>query len=357
MKKRLTTESINKGLILGNVKLTGWSLCIGAGTSWPIFPSWKELVDDLIHSNEPSIRKEAVQEIMSTFSYDALIQAAYTISNNKENFELYLQEKLFSKLKYRISPKEFESVKFMFTQITANRFPDTILKEFIRVRERIFSQTSAYLLAKIVKDASDNEIQPKSILSFNAESLLYSLILSFEREPYIGKPKQHKDVREILDLVTSATSHHLSGRTPYIFCHGALLKGLRSCDYYNASQGTSNLVFSESSYLKLANTVFSWQASNFLYFCSSSVVIFVGISFTDPNVRKWLSWIQSERKEDSGHEGTSHYWITIKPKYEETMDWIESSVWHLGVRVIWVNRWEELDFVLRTILALPLNSP
>lgn len=353
MKRQLTTENIEKGLVLGKVNLSGWSLCIGAGTSQPVFPSWKELVNSLIHDINPDIRPRACKEVMNSFSYDTLIQAAYTLTEQKENFAQYLQKKLYSKLEGATTSEELDCLRFVFTQVTANRFEDEVLVNYIKVRDRLFKSTSAYVLARIVKDATDMNLQPKSIMSFNAESLLYSLIISFEREPYIGKSKKKKDVKEILDMVTSSTCHCLSGRTPYIFCHGALLEGLREGDYYNMSQGTPNLVFSESSYINLANKVFSWQSSNFLHYCSSSVVIFVGISFTDPNIRKWLTWIQTERSLESGKEGTLHYWINVKPRNVESMAWIEASVWHLGVRIIWMNSWDELDYVIRMILALP----
>jgi hypothetical protein len=204
-----------------------------------------------------------------------------------------------------------------------------------------------------VIDSYNAGMPPDAILSFNAEPLLYSLINSFQREPYIGKVKKAKDVKEVLDIVTSSISSKAKGRIPYFFCHGALLNTLNHAGDHRFNT-SSKLVFSEGSYLQIANNSFSWQSINFLNVCSNSTVIFIGVSLTDPNMRKWLTWIQNERNKDIGVivESTRHFWICKKPLYADTMRWIEASVFHLGIRVIWLDDWAETDDILRNLLGL-----
>lgn len=354
MKKSLTFSDINYGYLRGKATTKGWALCIGAGTSLPAFPNWMDLVKNLILRADDIRNPDEISEILSSFSLDALIQASSHILNLPESqFTDILSNEMYSKVKDKISEKEWESVSLIFTTINANRTKDTDWVNFINVRERIFKATSAYSLSKIVIDSYENGIAPDAILSFNAEPLLYSLINSFEREPYIGKTKKPNEVKEIIDLVTNSISSKCKGRIPYYFCHGALLNNLREISDHRLNN-TSKLVFSEGSYLQIANTSFSWQSINFLNVCSDSTVIFIGVSLTDPNMRKWLTWIQNERKNDIGEvvESSQHFWICKKPKYQNSIKWIEASVLHLGIRVIWLDDWNQTEEVMRKLLGL-----
>ncbi len=109
---------------------------------------------------------------------------------------------------------------------------------------------------------------------------------------------------------------------------------------------SNKLIFAEDSYLQLSNNAFSWQATNFINTCMNQRVVFVGVSLTDPNMRKWLSWIHKNRMNEYSELGldvkdsTQHYWIKKLPKTLEEKLWIEAVVSHLGVRIIWINNWE-----------------
>jgi len=214
-----------------------------------------------------------------------------------------LSDELYLNIKSYTSKEEWISVKTIFTTIKANRTSNNDWKNFINVRERLFKNTSAYGLSKIIIESYDKGLAPSAILSFNAEPLLFSLINSFEREGNI-KDNSNK-IRDLVDLITISIASATKGRIPYYFCHGALLSELTSKDDKRL-KSTSKLVFSESSYLQIANTSFCWQSVNFLNMCAKTSVIFVGVSLSDPNMRKWLSWIQHEsllifKKEQTAH--------------------------------------------------------
>lgn len=354
MKKSLSLSDINHGYLKGKANTKGWALCIGAGTSLPAFPDWINLVKNLVLRDDNTIDNSEINEILSKFSLDALIQASVHILNlPEEEFTEILSNELYSKIRNQISDKEWKSVSQIFTTVNANRTKDTDWRNFIQVREKLFKNTSAYALGKIIIEAYENNLAPDAILSFNAEPLLYSLINSFEREPYIGKKKKPNEVKEIIDLITTSISSKCKGRIPYYFCHGALLNKLKE-SYDHRLNATSKLVFSEGSYLQIANTSFSWQSINFLKVCSESTVIFIGVSLTDPNMRKWLTWIQNERKKDIGEnvESTQHFWICKNPEYKISKKWIEASVLHLGIRIIWINEWSESEKLMRNLLGL-----
>ena len=75
------------------------------------------------------------------------------------------------------------------------------------------------------------------------------------------------------------------------------------------------LVFLEESYLQLANSPMSWQAINFIENCMQSKMVFVGVSLSDPNMRRWLGWIHNNKVQElksngiAYSESTEHFWI------------------------------------------------
>lgn len=349
MKERLSIETLRNGLIKPRVQTKGWTLCIGAGTSAPVFPTWPELTQDIIQDMYPSVTKQALQKIVSQYNLDALIQAAYNIRNvSSEEFAEYLSSKLYKKLQQEISIDKWDRFCKIFTSTHSNAFEDTYWEEFIQTREELFKQTTAYALAKFIVEDCTQDNRPNAILSFNAEPLLYALINSFLRERVLGQ--EYKE-SEVLDLMTTSIASHDKHKIPYYFCHGSLLSYVaRSGD--KRLHAASKLVFLENQYLQMSNSTFSWQSSTFLSQCTNSVLIFVGVSLSDPNMRKWLSWVQTERNVDINEtvNSTQHFWINKKPQDETIMTWMEAAVYHLGVRIIWINEWSEVTSVLKKII-------
>ena len=79
MKQRLNSFDIKHSYLKGKAITKGWSLCIGAGTSIPAFPNWYYLVKNLILKDKDINDEKQCNEILSTFSLDALIQASSLI--------------------------------------------------------------------------------------------------------------------------------------------------------------------------------------------------------------------------------------------------------------------------------------
>lgn len=349
MKKRITAETMQKSFLLPQVQQKGWSLCVGAGISIPIFPSWNELVSLLMQQISPNISHSAIDELQSKFSPDTLIQAAWAMSGN-EDFSQLLSDILYRNLKSKINIKQWDRFRKLFT-ITHSTFgSDDAWKEFIKISNTLFSQTTAYNIAKLIADSNGTLFAPKSILSFNAEPLLYSLINAFVRQKYIETGQTHHR-HDMLQLMTKSTSSYSNEKIPYYFCHGALLNNIAT-KYKKEYDAESKMVFSEAQYLNMANN-YSWQSISFLDACLKSTVIFVGVSLTDSNMRKWLNSIQKERSLDIAMpvDSTQHFWIEREPQNKESMDWMEASVHHLGVRIVWIKDWKETASVISKMIG------
>jgi len=336
----------------------GWGLCIGAGTSYPIFPTWYSLVKKLIaQDNSISNHEDVSNSLLDNFSPDSLIQAVQNnLKYSDKDFAELLSRELYENLKSKITTEEWESVRTILESHNPHSEQDPNWKNFIKVREKIFSHTSAYQIAKFVDDSIRKDISPKCIISFNAESLLYSLINSFQREPYLNKVKKKGDLKTVLDRITHTISPESLGRIPYIFCHGLLLAPLLK-KRNPLLTDNDKLVFSESAYLSLANNAFSWQSNEFISYCSKITLVFIGVSLTDPNMRRWLSWVHSMKlheirqngiinDENSIGKAYSHFWINKTPKVKEEKKWIEACVQHLGVKIIWIKKWNDVGNAL-----------
>lgn len=347
------TEKTIGPIISDQIGKKEWAICIGAGTSLPLFPTWNELVTDLIYEVTKSIPKDDIEKLSNKFTPDSLIQAVFNrLKLNNDEYISLLSDKLFSKLKSSLTAKEWQSFRNCLGAIEPNEISDIELADFCDIVEFGRNKTSAHYIAKMVSKTIGTEYEPSAILSFNAENLLYTAI-----SIYTMKKKRSR--KKYLDFINQSISNRHKKRIPYIFCHGRL--PIPDCTKRQNKRFINNqkLVFLENEYLQLANNSFSWQANTFLELITSTSVIFIGVSLTDPNMRRWLAWSQTNRLNEinifthnTNIDSTRHYWISKIPTNTMQKKWIEASVAHLGVRLIWIDKWDDLGTVLGKMVKM-----
>jgi hypothetical protein len=298
--------------------------------------------------------------MLKVFGPDALIQAAQDrLGLGDDAFAKALAEDLYQDLRTGLLPRDFA----LFCDVLATRGPVGPSKDdwvwFLTTVRRLFPGMSALRIAEVIRDAQGTPLAPRAVLSFNAEPLLYSLVsgMVFERFAVRNAAPLAGELTLPFDRVTHLLSNRKADRIPYYFCHG-LLPVPDDSGVHPRASSEDKLVFSETAYLQLAGSNYSWQASTFLQVAGSQHMVFVGVSLSDPNMRRWLSWINAlrgrELKDLYGRTGTSvqHYWINKIPSSREQLEWIESAVAHLGVRLVWVRSWTEVGLALRALLGL-----
>ena len=341
--KYMAKEGLNKKTISQLVPAgKTWALCIGAGISFPIFPSWNTLAERIIlHSSPNSIN--IINEINSYFSSEVIIQSCYEQlrSENKDiKFPEILAELLYKDLLKSVNQRDRDLLcKCLSTQVPS---PNLDWNRFLTLIKQL-SPVSSIDLAQLVIEAYKKDAGLNSIITFNAETLFPTLINAYAQ---ISLKKNDK----ILDYITEPTTSHYRGRIPFYFCHGLVpLPGSKQ-KWMNASD---KQVFLENEYLQLANNAFSWQAISFYNILSTNTVFFIGLSFRDANVRRWLSWLHKAKvdtinKYGGANESTTHYWIEKSPESSQLKKWYEASVAHLGIRLIWITEWTEVASIIRT---------
>ncbi len=363
-KQGLTKKQLN-GILKDTRSSANWALCIGAGTSVPLFPSWNELVEELISKNDGKKKASYLSKnLLEKFSPDSLIQAAYNkLSVADDEFIRLLSSALFSKIRRRLKSDEwkiFEKILIADSPASA-AFDDW--KDFEKICNTYFQNCSAYPLAEIIVEARSIGVGPANIISFNAETILFSFLNLFLWKKYAKSngrnPALKGQLAKHFDLITHSISNRSSERIPYILCHGILPVSDNNKTEKRRLGGVSKLVFAETAYLQLANNSFSWQSSSFLDVCAKRRVVFVGVSLSDPNMRRWLSWLHDNKIQELTRisskppkESTNHFWINKKPVDPSEARWIEASVSHLGVRLIWLDEWSDLGKTMQMMIGI-----
>lgn len=331
--------------------ISGWSLCIGAGTSSPIIPDWFMLVDSLISKHCRTKDKINIDDYKKMgFSADAMIQAVKNNLKSSDNdFIKMLSDVIYDNIKSKLTAKQWKSFCVVHNTQNVSGIRDSVWNDFKNIRETVLNNTSAYQLAKVIITSIKNNNAPKTILTFNGEAILLAMIKSIFIERGYGK-------KVIFDRVINSIINTKQSHIPYIHCHGVVpINGTTSPRGYIAND---KLVFSEDSYLQIANTSFSWQSANFINSCLNSKIVFIGVSLTDSNMRKWLSWIHSNKIKELEVNGipysdvSEHFWIKKSPPTKQERLWIEESVSHLGIRLIWIDDWIQVETVLNKMLGL-----
>jgi len=331
---------------------SGWSICIGAGTSLPVLYDWYSLVGNLINDNcSASVKIDINTYRNMGFSADAMIQAVKNILGlDDKDFVMLLSEAVYSPIKEKVTSNQWKSFCKIHETINPAQIKKSEWLDLSYIKDTLLMETSANLLAEVVVEAIQNNIEPKAILTFNGESLFHSLLNYY----YYFVHKIDKKAK--FDKIINSICKRTIMRIPYIHCHGVIpINGIKTRKGRNA---IDKIVFSEDSYLQIANNSFSWQATSFIENCLNSKIVFIGVSLTDANMRRWLSWVHSNKINELKENGikfensTDHYWINKTPSSVQEKIWIEETVSHLGIRLVWIDDWNQTGIVLRKMLNL-----
>lgn len=122
----------------------------------------------------------------------------------------------------------------------------------------------------------------------------------------------------------------------------------------------SLLVFSEEGYHKLMLEPYNWANISQLNYMINNTCLFIGLSMTDPNMRRLLEIAAQKRIDNDGD--CQHYAIMLRfgLKESESVDSIksfekvnetlqESFFKELGVNVIWIDKFSEIPNMLKHI--------
>lgn len=138
--------------------------------------------------------------------------------------------------------------------------------------------------------------------------------------------------------------------------HGFLPQ--EKANYENLTK--SLLVFSEEGYHKLMLEPYNWANISQLNYMINNTCLFIGLSMTDPNMRRLLEIAAQKKTENDGD--CQHYVIMRRFRMKELADvdsiksfervnetLQESFFKELGVNVIWIDDFSEIPTILKQI--------
>lgn len=336
------------------LRSSNWTLCLGAGICNKMLPNWSELTRRVVNEcfGLAWDRSKFDGETSRIgFSLDGWLQASLNalFQQGKTEIEFYsiLEKCLYSDL---IALAEKEG-KGLILSILLNK-PSHLNKEQLLwvcgFFERNFPNSTLLQLVRVLIDPADDIVLPQAIITFNADPLLYALIFVFSvQADYKHTGEYNFHYQKYVQVIRSFEIG--SAKIPIYHLHGAIFTNPPKGKTKNKIDSRDNLVFAESSYIRIAGSMHSWAQNTFLYYATTSRMVFVGLSMSDPNIRRWLSWVADDhRTQLKGYNGNTsavlrHLWIKPRPSHHEVKKVLEESLLHLSTKLAWIDNWNELE--------------
>ena len=337
-----------------------WTLCIGAGVCRGIVPTWQELTRRLVNETfEASITEADFKKLVgdNSWSLDSWIQACanhYTLTerSNDEFFDL-IEKHLYSDLRARARASNLERVLVTVLDKPKNASREDVARvcDFF---EAEYETASLVVIAKTLLAAIAQDRLPEAIISFNADTLLHTLIELYQRqEHYQGSPP-YSHPAYMFGTVLRPKDPVV--RVPIYHCHGAI-KPKAAGDTQLPRDSRDRLVFLESEYIRVATTSSSWAETLFMFHAQTTKMLFVGFSMSDPNMRRWLALSNESAQHDLATKtdtpvmAPQHLWLSRTPLPELKTIYKEAMI-HLGVRPAWIDDWDHLSAGLANLTSL-----
>jgi hypothetical protein len=97
-------------------------------------------------------------------------------------------------------------------------------------------------------------------------------------------------------------------------------------------------------------------------FKQNSKPVFLGLSMSDPNIRRWLSWTNQAYttelsvKTKGKAMSLPHLWIRTKSSTNSIQEFMDVSLGHMGVKIGLINNWGEVEEILKNYVIYCSNG-
>lgn len=359
-KEKLRSAICDSTKFKGYLSPRAWTLCLGAGISKGIVPDWFGLTHNVVNSafrKNISLKEfsEAVND--SGWSLDSWIQAAankyFADGKSSSDFKNLLEDELYSVIRSKANGLGLE--KYLIQVLS---FPKSAPKnrviEVCDFLEDAFSKSTLFQVGNALIKCAKNNTAPKAVITFNADTLLETYIdLKLRSLHYRGPgPHGHPDYPFV--QVTRPTLKS-GDKISIIHCHGAISPRISADIKHRDSR--DRLIFLEQEYLAMGASQSVWGESEFLFHAHSTKMVFLGLSMSDTNIRKWMNGINLERIRDLSLFGCDeapnphHIWIKPEPKSAELEEIYLLSLQHLGVRPGWIKTWQDVESAILNLAS------
>lgn len=337
-----------------------WILCVGAGICKGILPDWFDLTLNLVNTSFGSSWSRAEFKVIFDevgFSLDGWIQGCYNNLKSQgksiSEFNELLENALYGELLNEAAKSNVKDEVILLFESPKNLKKKQLLSlcDFFETK---YSKTTLMQIVKALLAADAKSKLPSAIITFNADSLLHSLIVLFSIKNHYTTTGSFKIPKEPYRKVTR-TFQSWAESIPIFHLHGSISPTTPKTK--NTSfDSRDSLIFLESSYTDVASNMYSWAQTNFLYSAQNSKLVFLGLSMSDPNIRRWLSWTNQAYNDElnfvTGGKATSlsHLWIRTKASNIATQSFLDVSLRHMGVKIGLIEDWGKVEETMLKIM-------
>lgn len=351
-KENLRPVLCNHDNFKGYLAPHAWTLCLGAGISKGIVPDWHALTHNVVNvAFDTNLSQDEFSNTVreSGWSLDSWIQAAankYTATGkDSAEFKKLIEVELYSTIRNKASGLGLSKYLIQVLSDPKSAPKDRVI-EVCDFLENDFPQSSLLQVGRALISCINHNSSPKAVLTFNADTLLETYIdLRLRKAHYLG-PGPHGHPNYPFVQVTRPSINSCD-KVPIIHCHGAIAP--KESDVKRHRDSRDRLVFLEQEYLAMAASLGAWGESEFLFHAHSTKMVFLGLSMSDTNIRKWMSGINAEKSRDLSIFGCTeapnphHIWIKPEPSLTSLKDIYLHSLLHLGVRPGWIENWQATE--------------
>lgn len=276
---------------------------LGAGVSMDAGgPSWKELLRKILRHFKRIGSKTDFDKVYDACGLSAIILGRYAVSDRKnlKSLSKYLQRYV---LYHNVDPGKSELI---------NAICEAVIGE----------QEDKYIVAKGRLD---------SIITYNYDDIVETAL-------------EKKGV-SVARIYLKNRNHR--NEFPIYHVHGLIPQ---------ENQGiVSTLILSEREYHEMYKEAYNWSNIEQLHALDRNTCFFIGMSMTDPNLRRLLDISRMGSDHESRHFAFLKRESLFKPEEIEKnklhFNTIESQLCDLGVQVIWYEDHKEVPEILRKIIA------
>lgn len=261
------------------------SLFLGAGVSIPVGSiSWKNLIDKLLNKSNLTINLSSNKRNVSDLEKGRYIIDAYSEKKEKDYHDSF----------YR------DMRDFLYEKI--NRKPKDII------------DVISSLISKCRID---------SVITYNYDDLI--------EQEINGHPEKYKmQCHPIYDKSGPITDDCL-----YIYhVHGYLSETTRHSE---------KIILGEKEYHKVYQDSYNWSNVEQLHALNRSTCFFIGLSMTDPNLRRLM-----DISFDGSDKDLVHYAFLCKPEHDVPLT--ERVMRDFGVNCIWYDQYDDLPKLLDSLI-------
>ena len=308
-------------------------------------------------------RKKYMEELHSEYENDNIVLflgAGASKGANIATWDSLISELFVALIDKKLSEKnihipEHDKNKIVKEVINQNGNSPLLQTRFLRNGfEKDFEELVSEILYKDATDSSDLLEEIGQLCIPNRGKLGIRAIINYNFDDLIEKNLRRLRVK--YHSIYGEGMIPASDELGIYHVHGFLPQNKEG--YENLTR--SLLVFSEEGYHKLMLEPYNWANITQLNFMMNNTCVFIGLSMTDPNMRRLLEIAAQKRTDEN--EACKHYAIMRRfnvkeptadvaiKSFEKVNESLQESFFkEIGVNVIWIDEFAEIPILLKQI--------